>query len=70
MSIPANIAEGCGRDSEGELLLFKGIAMGSSSESEYELILAHDLGYFPDEKFITIHGDLVQVRKMLNAFIQ
>jgi four helix bundle protein len=70
VSIPANIAEGCGRDSEGELLRFMRIAMGSSSELEYELILAHDLGYVPDEKYNTIHGDLVQVRKMLNAFIQ
>ena len=70
VSIPANIAEGCGRDSEGELLRFMRIAMGSSSELEYELILAHDLGYVPDEKFNTIHGDLVQVRKMSTAFIQ
>jgi four helix bundle protein len=70
VSIPANIAEGCGRDSEGELLRFMRIAMGSSSELEYELILAHDLGYVPDEKFNKIQGDLVQVRKMLNAFIQ
>jgi len=70
VSIPANIAEGCGRDSERELLRFMRIAMGSSSELEYEIILAHDLGYLSDEEFIKVQGDLVEVRKMLNAFIQ
>ena len=70
VSIPANIAEGCGRDSERELLRFMRIAMGSSSELEYEIILAHDLGYLSDEVFIKIQRDLVEVRKMLNAFIQ
>jgi four helix bundle protein len=70
VSIPANIAEGCGRDSEGELLRFMRIAMGSSSELEYELLLAHDLGYLSDKEFNKIQGDLIPVRKMLNAFIQ
>ena len=70
VSIPANIAEGCGRDSEGELLRFTRIAMGSSSELEYELLLAHDLGYLSDEEYNKIHKSLVEVRKMLNAFIQ
>ena len=70
VSIPANIAEGCGRDSERELLRFMRIAMGSSSELEYELLLAQDLGFISDEEFNKIQGDLVEVRKMLNAFIQ
>ena len=70
VSIPANIAEGCGRDSEGELLRFMRIAMGSSSELEYELLLAQDLGFISDVEFNKIQGDLVEVRKMLNAFIQ
>ena len=41
-SIPANIAEGCGRDSQAELTHFFTMAMGSSSELEYQLILAHE----------------------------
>jgi len=44
VSIPANVAEGCGRDSEAELLRYLKIAMGSSSELEYELLLANQLG--------------------------
>lgn len=42
-SISANIAEECGRSGDGELSRFLQISMGSASELEYHLILAHDL---------------------------
>ena len=42
-SIPSNIAEGCGRDSQAELKRFVTIAMGSASELHYQLILSRDL---------------------------
>lgn len=70
VSIPANIAEGCGRDSDAELKRFFLIAMGSSSELEYLLLLAHDLGYLEKIIYESIQNDLVEVRKMLNSFIQ
>jgi len=44
--------------------------MGSSSELEYLLLLAHDLGYIPDNTYTTLNTDLIEVRKMLNAFLQ
>src|SRR5260370_13453777 len=44
-SIPANIAEGCGRLGNAELHRFLQIAWGSSSELEYHFLLARDLGY-------------------------
>ena len=47
-SIPANIAEGCGRDGDPEFARFCQIAMGSASETEYHILLAHDLGLLND----------------------
>jgi four helix bundle protein len=70
VSIPANISEGCGKDSDAELKRFLLIAMGSASELEYLLLLAHDLAYLPDEPYQTICANLVSLRKMLNSFIQ
>jgi four helix bundle protein len=40
VSVPTNIAEGCGKDSDAELGRYFKIAMGSSSELEYLLLLA------------------------------
>jgi len=70
VSIPANIAEGCGKDSDAELKRYFLISMGSASELEYLLLLAHDLGYLPDNTYQSMNNELVQTRKMLNAFIQ
>jgi len=70
VSIPANIAEGCSKDSDAELKRFFLIAMGSSSELEYLLLLAHDLGYLQENIYRSMQNELVEIRKMLNAFIQ
>jgi four helix bundle protein len=47
-SIPANIAEGCGRNSEKEFIHFLHLATGSGNELEYHFLLARDLGYISD----------------------
>ena len=70
VSMPANIAEGCGKDSDAELKRYFSIAMGSSSELEYLLLLAHELGYLQENSYQSIQNNLVETRKMLNAFIQ
>jgi four helix bundle protein len=69
-SIPTNIAEGCGRDSQPEMIHFFQIAMGSSSELEYLIILAHDLRYFEDGAYHELSSELVEIRRMLNTYIQ
>ncbi|WP_445954786.1 four helix bundle protein [Yeosuana sp.] len=49
-SIPTNISEGCGRDSDLEFNRFLTIALGSASETEYLIILAKDLTYIEDNQ--------------------
>jgi four helix bundle protein len=69
-SIPENIAEGCGKHGDAELVRYLQIAMGSASELEYELILAHDLAYLNQEQYTMLVTQLIEVRKMLNSLIQ
>jgi four helix bundle protein len=42
-SIPTNIAEGCGRNTDADFARFLQMAMGSANETEYQLLLSHDL---------------------------
>jgi four helix bundle protein len=70
VSIPANIAEGCGRGGEIELGRFLQIAMGSASEVEYHLLLARDLGYLSEEAYGQLAEDVTEVKKMLATFIK
>ena len=69
-SIPTNIAEGCGRNTEKDFARFLDNAMGSASELEYQLILAHDLEYISIEAYETTNRELTEIKRMLNAFIQ
>lgn|SRR5574341_2584809 len=69
-SIPANIAEGCGRGGDPELARFCQMAMGSASELECHLLLAHDLRFLADDAYAQLEKDLIEVKRMLNAFIQ
>lgn len=69
VSIPANLAEGCGRRTVGELRYHLGVAMGSASELEYFLQLSLDLGFIDEQA----HGPLDQrtreVKRMLVGFM-
>lgn len=66
-SIPANIAEGCGREGEKELARFMAIASGSANEVEYHLFLARDHAYINID-IHERHDQLIsEVKKMLNT---
>jgi four helix bundle protein len=69
-SIPANIAEGCGREGDAEFKRFLQIALGSASELEYHLLLAHDLGYIDQVSYTRLEQNATEVKRMLTGFIQ
>ena len=69
-SIGANIAEGCGRESDAELNRFLVIAMGSASELEYHIVLSRDLGFLLPEAYSELNDKTREVKKMLASFVQ
>jgi four helix bundle protein len=68
--IPANIAEGCGRNSEADFSRFLQMAMGSATELEYHALLSHDLGILNDADFENLSKETVEVKQMLTSFIK
>src|SRR5215470_316705 len=68
-SVGANIAEGCGRRSDGEFLRFLQIARGSASEVEYHLLLARDLKFLPSAAHNDLEKRLIEVQRMLTALV-
>ena len=68
-SIPANIAEGCGRNRDTELGRFIEFAIGSSNELEYHLLLARDLGYLEHNTYSELVNSAREVGRMLSSLL-
>ncbi|MFH1968389.1 MAG: four helix bundle protein [bacterium] len=68
-SIPANIAEGMGRNTTKELLSFTYNARGSLSEVIYHLILSKDLNYISEETFKDLYERYNGLGRGINVFI-
>ena len=69
-SIPANIAEGCGRDGDAELARFCRIASGSASELDYHLLLAKELGLLGDNSYRDLANEMGELRRMITTFLK
>jgi four helix bundle protein len=68
-SIPANIAEGCGKKSQNDLANFLNIALGSANEAEYFLLLSKDLEYLPLDQYVILYDNVNEVKAMLISLI-
>ncbi len=69
-SMPANIAEGCGKNSNTDFGRFLNIALGSANETEYFLLLAKDLGYLTIDDHRLLERSINEVKAMLISLIQ
>ena len=68
-SIAANIAEGCGKRSNGDFQRFLGIAAGSASELEYHFLLARDLELMTADQYKALNSSVLEVKRMLATLI-
>jgi len=69
VSVPSNIAEGIGRQSNKETIHFLYIAKGSLQEVETQLHLSFDLDYISEMELNNILEKVISNKKLLNGFI-
>jgi four helix bundle protein len=70
VSVPANIAEGAGRDHQKEYLHFLNIAMGSIAEVAYLLHFSNRLGYLKDSNYAKLEELCTEAAKTLQGLIK
>ena len=68
-SIPANIAEGHGRRTDGAFARHLDIALGSAAELDTHLLLALEVGYLTPEQHSALEEELIAITKMLHALL-
>jgi four helix bundle protein len=69
-SVPLNIAEGCGRNSEKDFVHFLDMSLGSAHELEYCLLLVKDLGYLEIDEYIPLNKKINSIKAMLITLIK
>lgn len=69
VSVPANIAEGYGRQATGEYRHFLSIGRGSLSELETHMLLCQKLGYLEATEVTSVLREVEEILKMLASLI-
>lgn len=69
VSIPSNIAEGCGRRTSADTIQFLHIARGSFYELETQSFIAIDQNYLNKEDFDSVFNQILKCKKLINGFI-
>lgn len=67
-SVPMNIAEGSGYETDKEMGRYLKFSAGSVSEVEYCLILAKDLKYIDETDYRKYTQEAIAIRKMIYKF--
>ncbi|AWX45216.1 hypothetical protein HME9304_02228 [Flagellimonas maritima] len=70
VSIPANIAEGCGKDSNKDFARFLQMSLGSSYELETHLILCEDLRFIAPEELEPIIDSIQLLQRRIASLIK
>lgn len=68
VSVPSNISEGAGRNSNKEFAHFLGIANGSSYELQTQLIISNKLNLISDEILQALLKEIEEIQKMTYKF--
>lgn len=69
-SIPTNIAEGTGRFTQKDFASFLQIALGSTHETEYLILLSKDLGFLTAEQYNIYSQQINEIKAMLISLIK
>lgn len=69
-SIPLNIVEGCGKNSNKDFLHYLDNALGSAHEVEYTCYLIYDIGFIKKELYDVINNAVNELKAMVIAFIK
>ncbi|MDB5030891.1 four helix bundle protein [Mucilaginibacter sp.] len=68
-SIPLNIVEGCGKNTDKDFAHYLDNALGSALEAEYTCYLIYDLEYINQEQYDSVNLLINEVKAMLISFI-
>lgn len=68
VSVPSNIAEGCGRGTNPQLIHFLDISIGSLCELETQIYLSFDLEFISRDKAEVLSKETTEIRRMTQRF--
>jgi four helix bundle protein len=70
VSIPSNIAEGCARNSDKELIQFLHIALGSAAELETQLVISKELSFLYQDGYENLSSLNNEIIRLLTALVK
>ena len=70
VSVPSNISEGAARNTKKEFIWFLGVAMGSLTEVETQLLIASNLHYFKRETYEELAGSINLIRAQISGLMR